>query len=219
MKLLILTGYDDAMASVGDVLAPSKVAYAARHGHDYHCHRDYHTDTHPGWQKIALLREFLPRYDAVLWLDADTLVTGPDVVIEDLTIETRRPGDPEVFWVSRDHSHCSDADFPHHFCTGNFLLENAPAAYRLLDLVEARAHWANTQLWEQSAMQEEHRENPDLRPLVKVLDRRVLNSVPFPELPEPWQPGDFLCHFSGIANHIRLEYIARVQARLAAVTT
>jgi hypothetical protein len=209
-RILVLTGYDDAMAEVGDLCAPSRVAYAERRGYSYHCCRKYEPGSHPSWQKIRLLRDLLPGHEAVLWLDADTMVTNPEISVEGLAADDRH-----LLYVSRDWTTCSAADEPHHFSMGNFLLRNTPTTFAVLDLIESRAEWANVSLWEQSAIQAEHRENPALRRVVRVMPRRVLNSVPYPDAVEPWAPGDFLAHFTGIANHIRVELIQQMIARLS----
>lgn len=208
MKILVLTGYNDAMREVGDATLPSKGAYAAARGYSFALNRHYEAGSHPSWQKIRLLEYFLPEYDAVLWLDADTLVTNPEVSVEELL------GDHPALVVSRDWSTCAAADGPHHFSMGNFILRNSRESFRLLTLMGRRGHWANESLWEQSAIQEEHRLNPEIRPLVKILDRRALNSVPFPGSVGEWQPGDFLCHFTGIANSLRMSEIRRIKSRL-----
>lgn len=209
MNLLVLTGYDAAMAAVGDLTNPSKEAYARRHGYSFLCNRAYEADTHPSWQKIRLLQDLLPCFDAILWLDADTLVTNPAIATEYLTI---RPGS---IIVSHDWSTCTDEDAPHHFSLGNFLITNCQESFRLLHLMARKKQWANQPLWEQQALQELHRENEEIRPLVHILARRALNSVPYRDAPEPWQPGDFLCHFTGIANEIRIPEIRRVMGMLA----
>jgi hypothetical protein len=209
MAILILTGYDDAMAEVGDLTNPSKAAFAEAGGYAFHCQREYTTDSHPSWQKIALLRRYLPEFDAILWLDADSLVTSTAFRVN----QSRSLGTPLI--VSRDWSTCSPDDEPHHFSMGNFLIRNVPNAFRLLDLVEARqSHWMNQPLWEQSAIQAEHRENPKVRNWIHVVPRRVLNSVPHPEAPEPWRPGDFLCHYTGIANSLRIALIHETLAKI-----
>lgn len=198
MKLLVLTGYDDAIACVGDVTTPSKAAYAAVRGYDFFCERHYTPDSHPSWQKIRLLYDLLPRYDAVLWLDADTLVTNPEIRVEDLI------AGHSGLVVSRDWSGCSEEDYPKHFSMGNFVFTNSPESFKLLDLMECRTRWMNQPLWEQQAIQEVFLDTPSIRPYVKILDRRAMNSVPWRGAESTWQPGDFVCHFTGIPNAQRL---------------
>lgn len=205
MNLLVLTGYDEAMAPVGDLTNPSKEAYARQHGYSFLCNRAYTPDTHPSWQKIRLLQDLLPAFDAILWLDADTLVTNPTIGAEHFAGRTG-----EVI-VSRDWSTSTDEDAPHHFSLGNFFITNCQESFRILHLMARKKQWANQPLWEQQALQELHREHEDIRPLVHVLGRRALNSVPYRDAPEPWQPGDFLCHFTGIANVIRIQQIEQIK--------
>jgi hypothetical protein len=204
MKTLILTGYDDAMAVIGDVTTPSKRAYAERQGYDFHCERDYDPASHPSWQKIRLFYDLLPLYDAILWLDADTLVTNPEIRVEDLI------GDHAGLTLSRDWSGCTEEDYPKHFSMGNFVMTDSPESYRLLDLMGSRTRWANQPLWEQQAMQEVYLYAPEIRPYVQILDRRAMNSVPWKGAESTWQPGDFVCHFTGIPNAQRLRDMAEL---------
>lgn len=203
--LLVLTGYDDAMAEVGDMTALSKESYARRHGYSFLSNRRYTSCAHPSWQKLHFVKLLLPQYAAVLWLDADTLVTNPEIVADQLAAGHKG------LTVSQDWG-LNDGLSP--FSMGNFLLTNDARSYRLLDLVDKRAHWANTPLWEQSALQEEWRQNPELQSWVQILPPRALNSVPFPTAHDPWQPGDFLAHFTGVENHVRIEEIRKLQAAL-----
>lgn len=203
MNILILTGYDDAMASVGDLVAPQHAWYAGLHGLPHECVRDYEPGTHPSWQKMRLITERLPNYDAILWLDADVVVTNPLI-------------HPDEFLphygliVSTDWTHPATEDMIKHFSLGNFLITNCPESFELLRLASLRTEWANRPLWEQQAIQEEYRANPEVRPWVKVLPRRRLNAVYATESttgPEPWEPGDFLCHFTYLKNEERARLI------------
>lgn len=203
MNILILTGYDDAMASVGDLVAPQHAWYASLHGLPHECVRYYEPGTHPSWQKIRLITERLPHYDAILWLDADVVVTNPQIHPEDFLPHCG-------LIVSTDWTHPAPEDEIKHFSLGNFLITNCPESFELLRLASLRTEWANRPLWEQQAIQEEYRANPTVRPWVKVLPRRRLNAVYATESttgPEPWEPGDFLCHFTYLPNEERARLI------------
>ncbi|KAI0513939.1 hypothetical protein KFK09_009971 [Dendrobium nobile] len=69
------------MAAVGG----NKRAYAARMGYDF---VDAHDLVDPGrppsWSKIVAVRSQLPSHDWVFWNDADTVVTNPDISLENI---------------------------------------------------------------------------------------------------------------------------------------
>ncbi|MGW8177373.1 MAG: DUF273 domain-containing protein, partial [bacterium] len=78
--------------------------YALRHGYDSHIYtgQDFFfikgleetsperqtteklTDRSPNWAKVGILSNLLPKYDAVLWIDADAFIMRPDLKLEKL---------------------------------------------------------------------------------------------------------------------------------------
>jgi hypothetical protein len=193
-QTLILTGCDNAMAEVADITEPSHKAYANRHGYAFQrmTQADYQPGSHPSWQKLRFLNELLPDYDQILWLDADTIITNPEISIDTITAD--RPGS---LFVSTDWTYPMPEDAIKHFSLGNFIAKSTPEMYGVIAAALKRTEWANRGLWEQQAIQEEYRANPDIRPHIRILPRRALNAVPATDAttgPEPWQPGDFLCH-------------------------
>jgi len=203
MDILVLTGYDDNMKELGDICLPSKRAYAERHGYAFECVRDYPKDVHPSWHKLQLLKERIDKYEAILWLDGDSIVTNPKHPL-------RLGAEYEVLLASADW--CSDTDGEDEMPSmGNFILyNNGPEAQRWLDMAMAQTHFRNRPMWEQDAVQKCMREDEWFRSKVTVLPRRMLNAVhptcrPHGTPPgAPWQPGDFLIHLTGVENRIEL---------------
>lgn len=200
-QILILTGCDHNMIAIGQLTAANHRAYAIRHGYDFEQVTDYSPDTHPSWQKLQLVRDRLPGYSAVVWLDADTIITNPRKRIEAFTQHEQF-----ALHVSTDWTHPLPEDEVKHFSMGNFIFVNCDVAYEIIDAALARSEWANTPLWEQQALQEEFRANIEIRPYVCIHPRRTLNAVPATTStpgPEPWEPGDFLCHLTYLPNATR----------------
>ncbi len=202
MDILVLTGYDDNMQDLGDICLPSKRAYAERHGYAFECVREYPKDVHPSWHKLQLLKERISMYEAILWLDADTIVTNKKKFFTD-------DGDGCILTASADW--CSDTDGPDEMPSmGNFFLDNAPETHRWLDMAMAMDRFRNRPMWEQDAVQRCMVEDEWFRSKVTVLPRSILNAVhptcrPHGKDPgAPWQPGDFLIHLTGVENRIEL---------------
>lgn len=75
MKTLVLTGWcGTKFAQMAAHTVPRLEAYAHRHGHEFACGNVFGPRP-PSWQKVALLRLALERYDVVAWIDADVVVT------------------------------------------------------------------------------------------------------------------------------------------------
>jgi hypothetical protein len=58
--------------------------YAARHNYDYIFLKDGYDDYPPYWAKVAIMLEYLPKYDGVFWIDTDAAITDKERRIEDL---------------------------------------------------------------------------------------------------------------------------------------
>ncbi len=206
MRTLLLTGYDDAMKEIGDITSEVMARYATRHGFDFLRVRQYDSNLHPSWQKTEhVTRQIEAGYRRVLWLDADTLITNLAESFETFCGST-------PLHVSQDWG--SDATEEECFSMGNFLaLADGRTLWRDLwvkHLPMFRDRYANKDLWEQSAMRDIYTDRlVDPKLYFKVHPRRTFNAVHAslaPSAPEPWQPGDWLCHLTGeeITNEKRM---------------
>ncbi|KAK8955887.1 hypothetical protein KSP40_PGU020076 [Platanthera guangdongensis] len=73
--------FSGLMAAVGG----NKRAYAARMGYDFIDARDLVDPSRPpSWSKVLAVRSQLPAHHWVFWNDADTVVTNPDISLEDI---------------------------------------------------------------------------------------------------------------------------------------
>lgn len=205
-RYLVLTGYDDNMKEVGDRCSATHEAYAIHHGYDHEVVREYLPTTHPSHQKIRLLRERIERYDAIMWLDADTVVFGG------LSIEGFK-GHRHVMDISVDW--CApllDDERPErttYVSCGNFILWNTPNTMEFLDYWDRHSErYAVRDIccWEQDGLRAAMNASLWFNDLVRRHPRRVLNAVHetcinrnFPDrAPKPYQPGDFLLHLTNV---------------------
>ena len=205
-RYLVLTGYDDNMKEVGDRCSATHEAYAIHHGYDHEVVREYLPTTHPSHQKIRLLRERIERYDAIMWLDADTVVFGG------LTIEGFK-GHRHVMDISVDWcAPVSDDDRPQlttYVSCGNFILWNTSDTREFLDEWDRHSErYAIRSIccWEQDGLRAAMQASFWFNDRVRRHPRRVINAVhetctnrKFPDrAPKPYQPGDFLLHLTNV---------------------
>ena len=197
-----MTGYDDNMQELGDICLPSKRAYAERHGYAFECVREYPKDVHPSWHKLQLLKDRIDKYEVILWLDGDSIVTNQRMNI-------RSDGGDSIVTASADW--CSETDDPSELPSmGNFFLSNTIGTHSWLGMAMAQKHFENRPMWEQDAVHQCMNDDEWFRSMVAVRPRRMLNSVhptcrPHGKDPgAPWQPGDFLIHLTGVENRIEL---------------
>lgn len=217
MNMLILTGYDRNMRELAELCLPSKQAWADRYGVKLHVLRDnYPTDfpkEHgaPSFQKLRHIRFWLERYDVVFWMDADSVITNqvanPFAMAQSVIDCGAWP-----FAVSADYKRPDEDHRPwwNQWSAGHAIWFDDSRAFSLLDSAMTRTEFMWSGLWDQDALQSvithhgsQHR--PQIHPT------RSMNSV-LPGLTgwdeADWQPGDFLCHFTGIDRDQRLD-IAR----------
>ena len=205
-RYLVLSGYDDAMKAVGDRCTPTHEAYAIHHGYDHEVVREYLPTSHPSHQKVRLLSERIERYDAIMWLDADTVVFGG------LTIEGFK-GHQHVMDISVDW--CApvlDDDRPErttYVSCGNFILWNTPNTREFIDYWERYSERYAVRpicCWEQDGLRAAMQASLWFNDRVRRHPRRILNAVHetctnrnFPDrAPKPYQPGDFLLHLTNV---------------------
>ena len=209
-RYLVLSGYDDGMTAVGDRCTPTHKAYAERHGYDHEVVHDYLPTTHPSHQKIRLLRERIASYDAILWLDADTVVMNKWFTL-DKFIGHQHVMDISVDWCAP----VEDDERPQrttYVSCGNFILWNTP------DTAEFLREWDHHSeryavrpicCWEQDGLRAAMQASLWTNDRVRRHPRRIFNAVHetcvnrnFPDrAPKPYQAGDFLLHLTNVDRH------------------
>lgn len=203
MNTLLLTGYDSGMKELGDLCLPSKMAYADRWDLDRVVLRDIDyrfRDGRPSFQKLWHIKHYLfdLGYDVVWWMDADSVIANPE--IDPRTLITYAH-----LTVSNDYKpEIQDPRPPHlQWSAGHMIWTQSAAAKMLLSLAMKRTDFAWSGLWDQDALQAVVDQHRYLRP--RTLPCHAMNSV-FPGLTgtrADWQPGDLLCHFTGISPEDR----------------
>jgi hypothetical protein len=210
MKVLILSGYDDAMKEVGDRCTATHRKYAERHGYDCEVVRHYRPDTHPSHQKIRLIRERIDSYDRIMWLDADSVVSERYRTLQGWP-ETDISG---VMIISVDWCAPVEEDDQRPITTtyvscGNFIIANTPDTHRFLDTwAKHSERYAKRQVccWEQDGLRAAMQADTWFNGKVERIHRRCLNAVHptcvnrnFPDrAPKPYEPGDFLLHLTNV---------------------
>lgn len=196
MKTLILTAWTENMEAVVEITSATKVEYAHKHNYQYAGHLiKKKPDEYPAWAKLELLLHLLPTVDRVLWIDADSFVTNPEISLEQI---------PHIEGLTASRDWGVDAGLYDFSSSGMIVTQKA---LPLIKLASEKKHWANYPLWDQNALREASR---DFNNLLHVLPRRTLNAVPqelHPWAMEPWKEGDFLCHLTNKSNKDRRDFL------------
>jgi len=218
-KVLVITGTTDIITDhtsgelpfqvVANTTFSSKLNYANMHGYDFLSLNGFGTDksgkynpTQIGYLRILRVFNNIENYDYIMWIDADALVTNPNMTIEDFQI------DDSIFYCSYDWSGYYSLN------TGNFILKNTPQTKLFIDAFYEISK--NYDMPEEQATINAMYSIPNLKPAIKVLEHKFLNAVPSVDLvkkdiwgnkpspPCPWKPGDFLVHATGLPNSERV---------------
>jgi hypothetical protein len=216
-RILILSGYDDAMREVGDRCTATHKRYAELHGYDHEVVREYRKDTHPSHQKIRLIRERIDRYDRIMWLDADSVVMRNDSRTYWTEVRPAECSIDGVMMISVDW--CApveddDEESENTYTTtyvscGNFVIANTPDTHRFLETwAKYSERYAKRQVccWEQDGLRAAMQADSWFNERVERIHRRCLNAVHptctnrnFPDrAPKPYEPGCFLLHLTNV---------------------
>lgn len=194
MKTVLLTAYDDTMAPIGDLTSPLMLAYANRHGFDFRCTRNI-APGHHYWQKIWDTQIALDTYDRVIWMDADQLITNPRWTPTWFT----------GFHASLDWG--TDASDESQFSACAFVCGQDMIPF--IDTVaNLYSSYKDAPFPEQTAMRGQYVGGGEWKYRIRVHHRRQFNAVPkeiSPDVPEPWQPGDWCAHLTHVPMERRAE--------------
>ena len=170
------------------------------------------SDRPPSWIKIPLIQGLFQRgFERVVYIDADALVTNPGFDAE------------AVFGMPVADGRITLTEDEAGINCGVMFVEDGPAIRRLLDLVWLFDADVTQGTWEQFALKTLMSMSFDVGRHVAIeADPRRFNSF----APERsrfhrtmdrslWQPGDFVCHFSGIRSPQLEDLIAAYAARPA----
>lgn len=198
--MAVLTSYNESFHEVAKLTDPTKQAYCNKHGYHFLV-RPAAAHYHPVWAKMHLMKEILPAYDWVFWMDADAFIMNQEIKIETII-------DPAFdFFVSHDINGLN---------SGVFLAKNSEWTKGLFDAVLDEEKLYAGYLGEQISLRKVVYDlNWIASGKIKITPQRVFNSyfydiykMTYPE--GNYQPGDFIVHLPGMQNNDRVAKINEV---------
>jgi hypothetical protein len=180
----------------------SKRVYAEKHGYTYIQAGEESWDrTRPvAWSKVNLILFHLNNLpdDSLVWLsDADVLITNMELKVEEHVLPLLPPEKDLLFIY----------DACHHLNSGNVLMRNSSWLRDYWTRVNNRTEFTYHIWWENMAMIREFEENTRDQDKIQVTNQhKKFNAYLMGKENEPlWEPGDFLVHFAGIYNTIKIQ--------------
>jgi hypothetical protein len=199
-SILMVTGYDDPYANIGDISMPGKEAYCRRHGYTLRCHRDGFDKTRPSpWSKIRFLWDDIYDADWVFWTDADSLVMNPSIPLTRFVYDAV----DLIFPIDRING----------INTGNFFVRRSQWAHDFLKWVYGQEQFVNHRWWENAAVIAVYN-NPQVQERVLLLPNKLFNAYPYDGT---YSTDDFIIHFPGLSSRevFMRNYAAMAQAQRA----
>lgn len=206
MNIGILSYSWGEYTKLSDITFNAWQSYADRHGYTFVT--DWTKEDNAEWQKPKFLLRELPKYDALLWVDCDTVCTNPLIKAEQVF---KSHGCPPLM-LSAD---CYGLN------AGTMMMSNQPITSMLWHAVlEVGYPMFGENRWdEQESLIRFAHQHPYMNH-VRVVEQRIMNSYINAEYNRPddwggtWCQGDWIIHFPGLPLERRIE-LAKVYVEKA----
>jgi hypothetical protein len=161
----------------------NKQRYCRLHGYTYHCENPNldRFPRPPAWYKVKLLQRLLPRFEWLMWTDADAVFINPHLKLTDLL------DDEHDIILSGEEVENGGVN------TGNMILRNCPWTAEFLQRVWDQDDAIYHPWWEQVPFIRAWKSEED-GPHFKVLPQEVLNNWYEPT------PETIVQHFAGVRD-------------------
>lgn len=206
MKIAVVTSYDNNFLDVANIVMPRWRDYCQKHGYVFIEKIACGSGRHPVWDKVYFTHKVLEtnEYDYVLYLDADTLVTNPEIKVEDLIIEYSQNKDLMI------------SDDCHGLNVGVFIIKYSEWSLGYLEKVWNMPRWINSILGEQIAMREILGYNTEN---VEYVEQKIFNAYKYEIYDKvfpsgQWDEKSFLLHLPGYPNDKRVALFEQVISEL-----
>lgn len=208
MKVALATFNSPSYQELAELTLPGKKAYCQRHGYDLIAGVHHGSIERMGWDRIGLVDQWLPKYDAVMWVDCDAIITNHTKKVTDVVSPT------DNFVLTADLYGLNTGTFVavNNLMTRQFLFAVLAAGPELVE----KHHWG-----EQEAIIR-LLQSPPWNNFARVVPQNAMNSYLNSAMGRPdwfmgnFQPGDWILHMAGIPYPQKLE-IARVYTANAIV--
>jgi len=202
MNICLFTQSNSAFAPVSEITHPILAEYASRHGYDlFRTNQDVGWQRSIVWDRYRILSDFCDRYDVLVHIDSDVLITNLNIRIEDLL-----PDKEQIVLAD-----CMCEDGKRRLNDGIAIFKTSPYMKWLLGECYA-APESSPILCGQDVLQARHNSGK-LEGKLKVERQKAMNSFLYAEYGMSpltvgnWSKGDFVLHLPGISNHRRVEIL------------
>jgi hypothetical protein len=189
MKIAVCTL--DIGVDFSDAVRPAQISkqiYCEKHGYDYIDDQSVYDESRPhAWSKIKLLQKYIPRYDFVVWIDADAMIMDFDQKLED---KISLMEDRDIMVIQ---------PYP-RINTGVMFCRNSDFVMNFLQQIYDYDMDVTSGDWEQDAFINLYLSDPNIQKHIKVLDysyESIIQSYWF-----VYRYGHFILHFAGYRGQL-----------------
>ena len=181
----------------------NKALYATHHGYTLLVYPRQDVERAPSWSKLLAMRHAinLEKYEWVLWLDGDTLITNLSTSVESIL-----PVEPYVHFVLG--LDCNGVN------AGVMLTRSSLVALGILERLYRGKHVTKESVshpwWEQHSIHQVLAKDAEVQSLTKLVPQNVFNSYHedvqcLGNDSTHWAPGEFVLHMPGLSDQRRNE--------------
>jgi glycosyltransferase involved in cell wall biosynthesis len=207
-KMAIVSLFNERHRDLADLTWANKEKYAEKHGYLAVAKTDNFSTEQVHFDKFVHILDVMnkhPDVDWVWWLDNDAMITNFDIRAEDL--------------VDNEYHVIMPTDIA-ALNTGSFLVRNSTKAREWLEfLLSKKKEYKNDNKWfEQQAVIDFY---PKFQELFKIVPQQWLNSYDYNMYgvegidllgqDGQWYPGDFVIHWPGLQNEVRVQLAKHYQ--------
>lgn len=207
LAIALVSFYDEAFEKLTNITFPHLEEYCKRWGYTPYFGKPFENcNPSNGYDRFhCAYGLFAEGYDAVMWIDADAMITNHNIRIED------RLGD-EKFVITSDL---------HGINSGVFIARNhIETKELLLSMINLGEELTGKHPFREQEALNRYLSFDHYKKMVTLLPQRMMNAVINPYYQRPpgfsgnWQPGDWILHFPGISMEDRCrvapEYVSQI---------
>jgi hypothetical protein len=210
-NVAIVSMFNDKHAELASYTWTNKQHYAKKHGYKAVPKTDNFSQEQMHFDKFAHILDVMnadPDIEWVWWIDNDALVTNFDTPLTNL--------------IDNDYHVIIGVDIA-SINTGSFLVRNSMQARQWLEFIlsKKKEYKNDTKWFEQQAVIDFY---PKFQEIFKVIPQRLINSYDYNiynvdgtdllGYDGQWQPGDFVMHWPGLNNQLRIQLAQHYQQHI-----
>lgn len=139
------------------------------------------------WSKIKLLLDLIPKFDYLVWMDADILITNPNIMIEQLLLLLS----PEQFLLLAHDLHCLNS--------GVMLIECSNKAIEFFQQVNRQYQFDHHPWWEQRSIIDLYLQFKNQINLIPYEMSGIINPM-YVDPNKKMDLNNWCIHFAGVRN-------------------